>query len=170
MKTEPKAKTKAAGMSSRDFQANLGLKVTPRQFRRYVKARLIPEKWIEKNAKGHFTFHPPANTKWSALRERIEQWRRLRYQRGWEVRPRADGSLNPRDKTRGIVTIHGLSQQMTLWLRKMWPEILEMEEKALMDIHFLLQDSANLSWWIERKCGTADKWERARLKAFRDFI
>jgi hypothetical protein len=52
----------------------------------------------------------------------------------------------------------------------MWPEIQEMEEESLMDIHYLLQDSAILSWWIEQKCGTADMWERAKLKAFRDFI
>ena len=168
MKTDTNAKIKGDGMSCRDLQATIGISVSARQFRRYVEAGLIPAKWVKKNANGHFTFHPPANTKWNGLRERIEQWRRLRFERGWDARVRVEGKS--KNKFQLFPNIQGTSMAMHRWVRKMWPEILEMEEDKLMDIHFLLQDSANLSWWIERKCGIADKFERIRLKTFRDFI
>jgi hypothetical protein len=169
MKTDRKAKTKSAGMSSRDFQANLGLNVTPRQFRRYVKARLIPEKWIKKNARGHFTFHPPANAKWSAMRERIEQWRQLRYQRGWSLRPQVIKSLR-RNKVHAFVSIEGLSQKFDMWLRRMWPEIVEMDENSLLEIGIHLSPIASLSWWIERKFNLTQEMERVREEQWRDFI
>ncbi len=158
---------KDVGMSSRDFQANLGLEVTARQFRRYVTAGLIPKDWVKKNANGHFFFKVPKNARWGEMRERIEQWRGLRYARGWELRPRANGELNPMDKSRGIVTIQGLSQKFELWFRKMWPEIVEMDDESLIELSVLLSDASFLSWWIEEKLGISDLVENERKEALK---
>lgn len=156
-------------MSSRDLQAALGINVSARQFRRYLEAGLIPVSWItESNANGHFRFDPPANTKWSVYREDIEKWRKSRYQRGWDVRPRANANIDPKDKARAIVTIQGISMKFELWLRKMWPEIQEMNEASLLEIHELLKDAATLSWWIEDKCGGLAEVLNRKQKMKRD--
>lgn len=166
MNNHSDSKTNVVGMSSRDFQANLGLNVTARQFRRYVTAGLIPKEWVRKNANGHFVFKVPKNARWGEMRDRIEQWRALRYDRGWELRPRANGELNPMDKSRGIVTIQGLSQKFELWGRKMWPEIVEMDNESLDALHMLLWDASFVAWWIERKLGITDEMEKIREEFF----
>jgi hypothetical protein len=168
MESETNTKRKGVGMSCRDLQATIGISGSSRQFRRYVKAGLIPSKWVKKNANGHFTFHPPANTKWGALRQRIEQWRSLRFQRGWKVRPRANGKINPKGKARAIVTIQGISMKLSLWCRKMWPEIQEMDEASLLKIHELLEDAAFISSWIEEKYGGLAEVMRRKEKAKRE--
>ena len=168
MKTEEKAKIKMDGMSCKELQATIGICVSARQFRRYVEAGLIPAKWVKKNAHGHFTFRPPANTKWNGLRARIAQWRRLRFQRGWKVRPRANGNINPKGKARAIVTIQGISMKLSLWCRKMWPEIQEMDEASLLEIHELLEDAAFISSWIEEKYGGLAEVLNRKQKMKRD--
>jgi hypothetical protein len=168
MESETNTKRKRLGMSCRDLQATIGISVSSRQFRRYVEAGLIPSKWVKKNANGHFTFHPPANTKWGALRQRIEHWRSLRFQRGWKVRPRANGKINPKGKARRLVRIQSISMKFSLWLKKMWPEIQEMDEASLLEIHELLEDAATLSWWIEDKCGGLESVMRRKEKAKRE--
>jgi len=85
-------------MSLSDFQNKLGTPVSPRQFRRYVSAEVIPSAWIKKNAQGHFVITPPPTEKvWFELREKIESWREKRFQRGWEKREPARVGNSPSD-------------------------------------------------------------------------
>lgn len=58
--------------------------------------------------------------------------------------------------------------KFSLWFRKMWPEIQEMDEASLLEIHELLKDAATLSWWIEDKCGGLDEVIRRKQKVKRD--
>ncbi len=58
--------------------------------------------------------------------------------------------------------------KFSLWLKKMWPEIQEMDEASLLEIHELLEDAATLSWWIEDKCGGLESVMRRKEKAKRE--
>ena len=180
MNFQPCAAKTRNGMSSREVQACLGISVSARQFRRYVDAELftkcwdekqadgssVSRPWIEKNANGHFVFYPPSNARWGEIRSRIEQWRELRYVRGWDNRPRVDKRFRPSDKTYAIVTIEGIAQSFSLWVRKMWPEVQEMDRDSLLKLHRLLEEQARLAWWIEREMGTGAAVVAAREKAF----
>jgi hypothetical protein len=152
MNAQSKKKRNVVGMSPQDIKTHLGLVVSDRQFRRYIKEGLIPDSWIKKTAHGHFHFEVPLNTKWGDYRRRIEQWRRLRFQRGWNKRPRRDDSMNPLDKSRGIVTIEGLSQKFDMWARKMFPEIVGWDDANLTRLHSLLFNAGCLFLWAEKNC------------------
>ena len=163
MKTDSKKNKNDIGMSSQDIQANLGLAVTPRQFRRYIDAGLIPKSWIEKNANGHFLFYPPKNTKWEAMRQRIEQWVGLRYKRGWKKRPKKQGKwINPSDKSTAIVTIEGLSQGFQLWVRKMFPEIIHWDRMRMTELYKLLFEAGCLFMWVEKQADTHGRLSKHR--------
>jgi hypothetical protein len=111
MKTESEPLQKKSGMSARELQSRLFLDVTDRQFRRYVAAGVIPSAWVQKNANGHFTFHPPANTKWGHLRQSVQEWRGSRYRRGWERRPRVKKTR----KQTGILTLEAIHVDFLRW-------------------------------------------------------
>lgn len=155
MNTGIEKKKRRVDMSALEIKARLGLAVSPRQLRRYVKEGLIPASWVEKNANGHFRFKVPEKTRWAYYREKIEDWRDSRFKRGWQKRPRRVAGLNPKDKSTAIVTIEGINRRFQLWVRKMFPEIVGWESDKLDQLHNLLFEAGTVFLWVEKRSASS---------------
>jgi hypothetical protein len=109
------------GMSLSDVQRHLGLEVSTRQFRRYAEAGVFVPALVRKNKRGWLVMVNPPETKaaWDRLRNRIEGWRRQRYDRGWQSRPRRNPKRFFSDKQlSGQLTIQAIHIDFLRWLAK----------------------------------------------------
>jgi hypothetical protein len=112
-------------MSASQVQAELGIPVSSRQFRRYIAEGIIPARSVTRNRQGHFVLIPPPTPAgWQRLSQKIQNWREGRFSRGWSKRSRKGRvRVNAADKSVGIVTIEGIHQRFLMWKRKVAGEV-----------------------------------------------